>query len=169
MGRRGPKALSARELQLRGSRLARQRSREEDAALGREPKPLKPPTWLPAEAKKVWRRFEPKVRQTVASLDEALLASFCTTYTQFIEANQILARDGLVIKSAKHGGLAKNPACTVLNQSRAALIRIAGELGLTPAGRERLDLEVAPRSEEQERFGAYMRDRSAMRTRERAC
>jgi P27 family predicted phage terminase small subunit len=80
----------------------------------------------------------------VTTLDEALLASYCATYATFIEVSQAIEQEGLTVKSPKHGAIVKHPLMTILNQSRVALLKFAGELGLTPAGRDRLDWRVGP-------------------------
>ena len=159
MARRGPKRLSARELELRGSRLAQQRRREEEAAKERTPRRLDPPKWLSRRAKQIWRRTDGWLQHVRAAGDEAVLASFCQTYADYIEATEMIQRDGLVIKSPKHGGMVKHPAITISNQCRTALVRLASELGLTPSGRERLgwtfELED-PADEPEDEFDKFL-------------
>lgn len=167
MGRRGPQPLSAEQLKLRGSWRWKQRAKEEAATAADDDPGITtpPPKWLSRRAKQIWRRTDGWLRHVRATGDEAVLAAFCQTYADYIEATELIQRDGAVIKSPKHGGLAKHPAVTIVNQCRTALVRLANELGLSPSGRERLGwtFELEGHEEEPDEFDKFVSRRTKTR------
>ena len=50
-----------------------------------------------------------------------------------------MEREGLTVESPK-GGVVKHPLLPVVSQARDSLIRMCDALGLSPIGRERLNL-----------------------------
>jgi P27 family predicted phage terminase small subunit len=108
------------------------------------------PEELDADGLKIWHEVAPELYATgvLTVIDGAALAAFCTAYSVWIKAERrlkIQARnddnttaEGLLVKS-KTGGLVQNPLLGVANVARRDMVRIAGELGLTPASRANLE------------------------------
>jgi len=145
MGRRGPKPESAKALRARGSTLAKsrerqereQRERAEAAKAGDDWRLENPPSWLTSPiAKRVWADVVPLLGATTV-LDSMTMAIFADACGQYVEASRTIRKEGLTI--APGGVVAKHPLTSVMNQLRAAILKYAGELGCTPAARQRLD------------------------------
>ena len=73
-------------------------------------------------------------RDMITSLDKAVLAAYCTAYVNWLEAEDLVAKFGAIIKSP-NGHPMQSPYVLHANQQRDAMLRCAAELGLTPASR----------------------------------
>ncbi len=147
MGSRGPNKLGSDILAARGSRLARTREREEGRkAPERECTLMPPPEWLSPHAMEIWDKYQPILRETYTKGDEALLGTFCETLALFVDASKAVTKDGLTITTAK--GLVKNPLLASLSQCRDSLLRMCDALGLSPAGRSRLQISDSYKEKE---------------------
>ena len=72
-------------------------------------------------------------------MDRTALTAYCVAWGHLRDAEAAVQRDGLTLVG--HRGIGrKHPALTVINQATAQLRAWAGELGLTPSSRSRLDL-----------------------------
>ncbi len=135
MGRRGPKPTPTAMLRLVGSRELSQRTDE--------PKPPATapvaPTWLSLEAKAEWRRVVPHLVKlgVIAKIDRAPLVAYCESWADYHAAVRAVRVEGKTF-TTPHGYIAKNPMVTILNESRAAVLRFAQEFGLTPSARARV-------------------------------
>jgi P27 family predicted phage terminase small subunit len=95
-----------------------------------------PPDYLSAAAKKVW---DETARILVASniYDEdcrQMLAAYCVQYARFVEADAHVQREGLILKS-KRGAGRYNPFVNLSNSALHRALKLARQLGLTPASR----------------------------------
>ena len=106
-----------------------------------QPTPGRPtcPAWLTSEARKEWKRVAPELRRLglLTTLDRAALAAYCQAYSRWLQANSVLAREGLVVVGHRKA-LRKHPLVTVLRAAEATMRAFAVELGLTPLSRERM-------------------------------
>lgn len=123
-----------------------------------EPKPapasdLKPPRGrLSKHARRLWVDLAPSL-ESLGLLTEADLAAFellCDHYGFAVEAAAILRDEGLVVKEPAafddEGNPTawkskKNPAAQIFRENSVAFRMLAGEFGLTPSARARLDVE----------------------------
>ena len=141
MGKRGPKKTPTKTLRLRGSWLADTRGNEP------EPKAEQPdmPKWLKTEAKREWKRIVPLLlaQGLLTKLDRTVLAIYCQTYAEYLEAEKLLQRKKVLIKTA-NGNLVQNPAIAVRNRARDMLLKAAAEIGMTPSGRSSISLPQEP-------------------------
>ena len=85
----------------------------------------------------------------LTELDRTALAAHCCAWGHLREAEAAVQRDGLTVPGHR-GVVRKHPALTVINSSLAQLRAWAGELGLTPASRARLDLPPPEDEDEDE-------------------
>ena len=68
-------------------------------------------------------------------------SSVCVQYSIMREAERVLAVEGIVI--AGHRGVtSKHPAVTILKAAANEFQKGCTEFGLTPASRQRLDIEI---------------------------
>lgn len=98
-----------------------------------------PPDWLPDAGKAEWRRIMPTLirRRTLTVADMAAVEDYCTMVGLSRQAQEQVAEEGATIK-AGNGRLMRHPALQTIKDCTVEARRLAGELGLTPAARERL-------------------------------
>lgn len=98
----------------------------------------KAPNWLPTEAKSEWRRVIPglSARRTVTREDLSVLESYCLAVGLVRSAHATLAKEGETLPT-KAGGEKRHPAYQTLFQAMTESRRLAAELGLTPASRNK--------------------------------
>jgi len=118
-----------------------------------EPKPQpiapKPPSWLPREARRKWRELAPKLERLglLTELDGEKFAAMCMHWAVMVEAAKEIKRRGVLVPSARgDGALVKNPALQILRDNSKAFDRYAGQFGMDPQSRGRIDL---PESDEE--------------------
>lgn len=95
------------------------------------------PAWLPAEAKDEWRRIIPALtaRRILTETDMATVESYCLAVGTVRRAQATIAREGDTVETAQ--GSKRHPAFTTMTQMMAEMRRLAAELGLTPASRNK--------------------------------
>jgi P27 family predicted phage terminase small subunit len=109
------------------------------------PSALVEPDWsefeerVAADASVLWRRLAPTLARAVGLVGEqqVTLEEYCVTVARIRQGERVLSAEGMVLAGAM-GGVVKNPWTTVLNQYRAHLRSLTGELGLSPASATRI-------------------------------
>ena len=151
MGRRGPRPTPTAQLRLVGSRELETRRDEPQPELGAP----RAPSWLSTEARAEWRRVVPELIRVgvLAKVDRAVLVGYCESWSLFCAAQRTLREDGITQHNRDGVGVLA-PHVRVLNDSRAAFLRFAQELGLSPSARVRLTSKAAP---EADPLGAFTR------------
>lgn len=96
------------------------------------------PAWLPTEAKAEWRRVVPGLRErrTVTSNDLQVLESYCLACGLVRSSQKIIAAEGDMVVTTR-GEKKRHPAHQTLFQALTESRRLAAELGLTPASRNK--------------------------------
>lgn len=104
------------------------------------PSALVEPTWselLPEDgatlAAKMWAKLAPTLALSAGLVAEQqeVLVDYCLTWARIIENERAITREGMLVEGVM-GGMNKNPRTTVLNQYRAHMRSLVGELGLSP-------------------------------------
>ena len=150
MGRRGPKPTPTAMLRLTGSRELERRHAEPKPALGAP----NPPKWLDREARAEWRRVCPELVTlgVLAIIDRAVLVGYCEAWGSYVAA----------VAAAKARGITDGDKRTAealeLRDSRAAYLRFAQDLGLSPSARVRMTSKSAVDSDP---LGAFARSKQA--------
>lgn len=126
-GNPGKRALNARE------------PRPEQGAMPQAPR------WLKAAARREWRRVARMLYNAglLTQVDKAVLAMYCQAYGRMVEAEKELEQGmsgGEVILSDR-GNLYINPWLNVATAAAKDVLRLAQELGMTPAARSRVQVE----------------------------
>lgn len=100
------------------------------------------PEWLPIDAQAEWQRVIPGLveRRTIGKEDLATLEAYCLAAGLIRSSQAVIAREGELIVSIR-GETKRHPAFQTLFQALTESRRLAAELGLTPASRNK-----APRS-----------------------
>ncbi len=96
------------------------------------------PSWLPAEAKAEWRRVVPglRARKTVTREDLPMLEAYCLAAGTVRRMQTTIAAEGDHITNDK-GDMKRHPAFQTMFQALTESRRLAAELGLTPASRNK--------------------------------
>ncbi len=140
MSKRGPKPTPTAVLRLRGSWRANTRPAEP------RPQPSRPtcPAWLSRDAKLEWKRVAPQLHRLglLTQLDRAALAVYCESWSEWVEAKQVISKSGPVI-AGPHGPR-RNPYVFIAARAAEQLLKWAAELGMTPSARSRVT--VTPRT-----------------------
>jgi phage terminase small subunit len=134
-----------------------------------------PPKYLSAAAKVEWFHTGRLLREAglLSNLDAAALAAYCSAYARHAEAEAMLqgpagacpncdpriAHEGVaacrppshlapefgVVLRDRRGRIGPSPYIQIANQTMAQMIRLLGELGMTPSSRSRIPREVDER------------------------
>lgn len=120
------------------SRMARGRKAEIRAVDGALTKAPAAPSWLPPHAKAEWRRVMPGLAQggRIAHHELSTVEDYCLCVARKREAEEVLQREGLTMLSPT-GELKRRPETTILKEAIEASRRLAAELGLSPASRDK--------------------------------
>ncbi|HEX7119405.1 MAG TPA: phage terminase small subunit P27 family [Longimicrobiales bacterium] len=100
------------------------------------------PTWMRGEARKEWKRIVPELDALglLAKVDLAVLAMYCAAWGRYCEAEKKLKRHGMTMVSPS-GYEQKSPFLTIADKALDQVRRLATELGLSPAARNRVVAE----------------------------
>lgn len=109
-----------------------------------EPKIPKPPDILTGQALAEWKRITVELEKLgiLTNLDLAALAAYCQAWARWLDAESKLAKTGPVVK-APSGYPMLNPWLSIANKAIQQVQRLAGEFGLTPSARTRIDVNAA--------------------------
>ena len=138
MGGRKPKPTALKELAGNPGKRALNR---------REPKPANGlptcPRHLTGEARRESRRGAGELARmgVVTVVDRAALAAYCQAWARWVEAEGEVARLGTIVKTAG-GNLIQNPYLAVANRALEQMTRLAGEFGMTPSSRSRVQAQA---------------------------
>lgn len=93
----------------------------------------KAPTWLSPEAVEEWRRVMPELveRRTLTPADLGIVEQFCVASGLVKRSQAIISAEGDMVDGRRH------PAYQTLFQALVETRRLAAELGLTPASRNK--------------------------------
>lgn len=104
------------------------------------PSALFEPDWsdlLPEDvasvAGKMWAKLAPALSRSAGLVGEQqeVLVDYCLTWARIVENERAMTSEGMLVEGVM-GGKNKNPRTTVLNQYRAHMRSLVGELGLSP-------------------------------------
>ena len=156
MGARGPVPTPKGILQARGSRLAASITNEPQYPAGAP----KCPAWLPAAAKREWKRIVPLLEEQrmVTQADLGPLACYCVAVSELEDATRTLEREGRMLRVGGHragengeGGIVggqwqPHPAIAQQRSAWAAVKQFSSMFGFSPSCRTRV--KAAPKPEE---------------------
>ena len=114
---------------------------------GREPKPPGSmpdcPDYLAPEAKAERARIASILNQIglLTQVDRPLMACYCQTYARRAEAERKLAETPLILRTPA-GYIQQSPWLSIANKQLELLAKYLTELGLTPASRSRLAIQM---------------------------
>jgi P27 family predicted phage terminase small subunit len=140
MGRRGPAPKPTSLKLLQGNPGKRPLKKQRPAPTGASK--VSCPEWLCPAAKAEWRRVAPELQRMglLTSLDRAVLAGYCDSYARWVECTRFIQANGEHY-IAPNGQLRKWPQAEEAKQAAQSMRAFAGEFGLTPNSRLRLNVE----------------------------
>lgn len=112
----------------------------------REPKPggsltTSPPEGISPRAAKVWvHAMACAPAGLLKQLDDGVLLQYCVARAYFEEAEEKVAKTGLMVKSP-NGHPIQNPFLAIVNRQSEIMLRAAREMGFTPAARAGIALD----------------------------
>jgi P27 family predicted phage terminase small subunit len=126
-----------------------------------------PPDHLSELAQEEWRRVAPQLHRLglLTIVDVMVLAAYCSSYARWRSAEEALARmaardeltAALLIK-APDGSARANPLTRTSRDAAEAMLRYAGEFGMTPVARSRLAAGIGPEPPRGGKFSGLLGD-----------
>jgi P27 family predicted phage terminase small subunit len=116
-----------------------------------EPKPVEIapdcPEHLDDEAKKEWERIAPELESLglLTYIDKAALAGYCQAWSRWVEAEMILKKHGILVKSP-NGFPMQSPALAIANKAMEQIKEYLVEFGMSPASRTRVKAQKSEKS-----------------------
>jgi P27 family predicted phage terminase small subunit len=108
------------------------------------------PEWLDDFAKEEWNRLAPELETLglLAQVDMAAFAAYCSNYSTWRQADEIIKNDGLVISIYEVDAegkkvlirIKKHPAVAIRSDAFEKMKAFLIEFGFTPASRSRVHL-----------------------------
>ena len=114
---------------------------------GQEPKPPGSlpdcPPHLSAVAREEWNRIAASLNRIglLTQVDRTTMAGYCQCYGRWVEAEQKLAETPAILRMPS-GYIQQSPWLTIANKQLELMAKYMAELGLTPASRSRLAIQV---------------------------
>jgi P27 family predicted phage terminase small subunit len=104
------------------------------------------PAHLQGEARKTWTREGKALAamRVLTAADRAAFAMFCTLWARHVEAETKILELGAVVRGAT-GGAVVSPWCHISSKTIELAVKLAAELGMTPASRARV--KAVPKGE----------------------
>lgn len=101
-------------------------------------KPPPAPTWLPRYAKAEWARVVPALvkARSLAAHELSTAESYCIAVARIRECEAVIQTHGLTMVSPT-GEAKRRPETTIHKENIEAARRLAAELGITPASRNK--------------------------------
>ena len=130
---------------------------------GQEPKPAGSmpdcPEHLSVEAKAEWNRIAVNLNRIglLTQVDRTTMAAYCQCYGRWVEAEQKLAETPAILRLPS-GYIQQSPWLTISNKQLELMAKYMAELGLTPASRSRLAIQVHDGIKPWEFGGAFVND-----------
>lgn len=142
MGKRGPAPKPAAIKALEGNPGKRPSNPNEPqpAALVN----LKPPSFLPASAKREWKRVVMQLASLglISDLDVMALAAYCNAYATWLDAIKKIKETGMLVRSP-NGYPMPSPYVKIQRDAQAEMMGWLKEFGMTPAARARVSSDGA--------------------------
>lgn len=97
----------------------------------------RPPSWLPSEAKDEWKRVVPSLikRRILTETDLGTVENYCLAVGTVRRSQATISAEGDTVET--NTGTKRHPAFQTLFQAMTEMRRLAAELGLTPASRNK--------------------------------
>ena len=117
------------------------------------------PRHLSEEARREWKLMTSQLLQMglLTQIDRAGLAAYCQWWARWVKAEQMVGKQGEVVKGARSGEMVRNPWLIISHQAWEHVRKLLVEFGLTPSSRSRLPIRF-PASPEEDESARKMRE-----------
>jgi P27 family predicted phage terminase small subunit len=114
------------------------------------------PDWLDAEAQAEWDRVTGELTDMglLTLADRAALAAYCTAWSRWVEAEAMVKKFGMIVKSPERGFPMKSPYLSIADQALETMRKLMIEFGLTPSSRSRI--RVPPGGDEVDELDRFL-------------
>lgn len=146
MGRRGPPPKPTHLKLLEGTFRKDRAAKREPKAPATKKQRLSPPAYLGRGAKAEWRRIIPILDEMgiLSKADRSVIAAYCQAWQRYQEFERLIDEHGVTFVTEK-GYIAQRPEVAMSAKQQTLLKQFAGELGLSPSSRSRVEVpEKAP-------------------------
>lgn len=111
-----------------------------------------PAASMKATARAAWEEFGTAAMKvgTITAQDLGLLSLLARTWADIDDLEQLLLKDGLLL-TTRTGATKCHPAAQALDRARILAYRLLDAFGLTPPGRQRLDVRPPAQSAAEQR------------------
>lgn len=111
------------------------------------------PEWLDKVAQAEWARVTPLLTTMglLGKIDRTALAAYCQCYARWVEAEKLIAQDGL-LKALNENYEQQNPAITIAHKYLDKIKSFCAEFGMTPSSRARMSIPGKKDEDEFEEF-----------------
>ena len=145
-----PSRTSDSDKRLRGTyRKDRAKKGRPRPDIGR-PEPLD--SWAAdSPARAMWDQVAPELTRIglLTEIDQVLIWTYCESWEAWLDAQRHLADEGPLYTTSR-GVRRPSPWLKVQDGAFKKMLAVAGEFGLTPRARQRLDAVLPPESDDQE-------------------
>jgi P27 family predicted phage terminase small subunit len=141
MGKRGPKPKPTAVKERQGTLYAYRQKNEPTPEVEIPPKP----SWVKGQAAKHWKQIAPVLvaNGLLTKLDAIALSILCRDLGIAIDADERVARDGVIVESPRAGTEYQNPALGIANQAWKRVARMLTQFGMSPSARAGLAIDNA--------------------------
>ena len=136
---RGPKPKPTAIRKLQGNPAKRPLNRREPTPGARIPSP---PAHLDDVALGRWKELAPQLKKlgVLTEIDRDALAGYCSKYSDWVHADEIVKKNGIFIQAPKNPKMQiVHPAYYVAAKALKQMIDLGLEFGLTPSSRTRMN------------------------------
>jgi P27 family predicted phage terminase small subunit len=100
---------------------------------------LRPPAFLPREAKKEWKRVVMELARLdlISDLDVMALAAYCNAFATWVSAMKNIREHGTLVRSP-NGYAMPSPYIKIQRDAQDEMLKWLREFGMTPAARTRV-------------------------------
>lgn len=136
MSKRGPKPKPTELKKVQGNPGKRALNKQEP----KPQTPVKRPRGMQPIAQRLWDEYAPELErlQVLTGVDSAAFRLMAEHYGFAVQAARLLQQGGLTVETGD--GVKKNPVAQVFKDNSLAFKAYAGEFGLTPSSRTRLQM-----------------------------
>jgi len=114
------------------------------------------PDWLDTEAQAEWDRVTAELSEMglLTLADRAALAAYCTAWSRWVQAEDMVRKFGTIVKSPEKGFPMKSPYLSIADQALETMRKLMVEFGLTPSSRSRI--RVSPGGDEVDELDRFL-------------
>jgi len=114
------------------------------------------PDWLDTEDQAEWDRVMAELSEMglLTLADRAALAAYCTAWSRWVQAEDMVRKFGTIVKSPEKGFPMKSPYLSIADQALETMRKLMVEFGLTPSSRSRI--RVPPGGDEVDELDRFL-------------